>query len=76
MPRSEALNVMVRYKADQYHLIRLDLSENRNQGDVLEFIFDEYLRYRGSCRNLLSPWTPTSVEYVRVGVMYFSRFLS
>jgi hypothetical protein len=75
-PRTEALNIMVKYGRDQYHLLRLDLSKNPYKGDIPKYILKEYTRYRGNFKKTLSPWKVSSLEYVKVGDTLFRLLFS
>ena len=64
--RSEAVHIMVQYRQQQYHLIRIDLSEDQYNHDVAKAINMAFDRYRGSMRRFLSLKSPMKVEFVKV----------
>ena len=70
-PRESPLNIVIQWKANQYHLYKFDLSENKYQNDVSKAIKILYSDYR------YYPWRPFAfrriidVEYVKVIVSYF-----
>lgn len=73
--RRNPLNVVIQWKAYQYHLHKVDLSEERYQNDVYEAIRLLYSNYR------YYPWRPFAfrriigVEYVKVVHSYVDRAL-
>lgn len=65
-PRQNPLNVMIQWKANRYHLYRVDLSEKQYHNDVYKAIQILHSSYR------YYPWRPFAfrriigVEYVKV----------
>ena len=64
--RSEAVNIMVRHRQQQYHLIRIDLSEEQYNHNVAKAIYTSYKRYRGVVWNLFSLKSLCRADYVKV----------
>lgn len=71
--RPEAVNIMVQYCQQQYHLIRIDLSEEQYNHDVAKAINMSYNRYRGSMWRVLSLKSPRKVEYVKAWLSRWSE---
>lgn len=64
--RSKAIDVIIQYKQNQYHLLKIDMSKEEYNYDVARAIKAEYSRYRSSTWRLLSFKSLASIEYVKV----------
>ena len=65
-PRESPLNVLIRWKSNQYHLFKVDLSEERYQHDVFKAITILHSWYRSSYYKPFSFRRIVGVEYVEV----------
>ena len=74
-PRRHPLNVVIKWELNQYHLIKVDLSEERYQNDVNKAIKMTYSRYRGLYWKLFSSKDIVGVEYVKVMVPHLEEVL-
>ena len=65
-PGEKPLNLVIQWKANQYHLIKLDLSEQKYQNDVSKAIEILYSDYRCYLWRTLAFRRIIGVEYVKV----------
>lgn len=75
-PRQHPLNVVIEQMPNQYHLFKIDLSEERYQHDIVKAIKMLYSNYRSWHRNLFSFRAFAGMEYVKVTISCLEKTLS
>ena len=62
----KAVDIIIRYEANQYHLVRIDMSDERYSNDVAKAIRLEYNRYRSWSWKIFSCRQFSGIDYVKV----------
>jgi hypothetical protein len=68
------MNIIIKYKTDQYHLVRVDMSKQVDEFNVAKAICMEYFQYVGTYWNPLECRSLCGVEYVKVGLECASMY--
>ena len=74
--RSAPVNFLIREGTDQYHLIKVDLSEQQYDQDIVKALDKVYSDYRGGWRRWVSSKSILRIDYVKVSSLSFQQFFS
>ena len=74
--RSAPLNLLIQQGTDQYHLIKLDLSDQQYGLDIVKALDDVYSDYRGRWWRWLSSNRIGYIRYVKASSLSYQQFFS
>ena len=72
--RSAPLNLLIQQGTDQYHLIKLDLSDQQYDLDIVKALDNVYSDYRGRWWRWFSSYRVGSIRYVKASSLSYHQF--
>ena len=74
--RSAPVNFLIQQGTDQYHLIKIDLSDQQYDQDIVKALDKVYSDYRGYWWRWVSPTRILCIGYVKASSLSYQQFLS
>ncbi len=74
--RSAPVNFLIKEGTDQYHLIKIDLSEQHYDQDIFKALDKVYSDYRGQWWRWLSLTRIVRIDYMKASSLSYQRFIS
>ena len=74
--RSAPVNILIQQGTDQYHLIKIDLSDQQYDQDIGKALDQVYSDYRGNWWRWISSTHILGIRYVKASPLSCQQFLS